>query len=181
VHVVGATRGGTVDCQFGEGVEPVAVQEHLVVGERLGFEVEFAAELVVHLEHRLDERLVLAPIRIRDYLVFKQGRCDRARHARTQAAPTVKIDHNPGPVEVEKLHSCPRDIGGPVMRSAVPNGRLMSAEVHPNSNGRVLDPLADGKIKERPEARHGTVSLNRSPASYRRCSRRSSPSGLRRG
>ena len=27
-------------------VEPVAVKEHLVVGERLGFEVEFAAELV---------------------------------------------------------------------------------------------------------------------------------------
>lgn len=174
--------GLSSDGQFGEGVEPVAVQEDLVVGEYLGFEVKFAAELVIGLEHRLDDGLVLAPVRIWNGPVLKQGRCDRARHARSQAAPAAEIGHGPGPVEVEKLQGVPRGIGSSMVRWAVPSGRrLASAHVHAtvNTGGAARSKAAeaaglDNRDGDRPPRlsgslpQSGEVSFRRRPVAGNR-------------
>jgi hypothetical protein len=75
------------------------------VGERLRFEVEFAAELIVHPEHRLEDGLVLAPVWIRNYLVFKQGRGDGARRPRSQAPPLTSAEVHTARTVMHSIHS----------------------------------------------------------------------------
>jgi hypothetical protein len=131
VHVVGPAHLAAVHPHRGQGVEPVAAQQHALAAQHGRRHLEIAAINPAGRANPLHGCLLVAVERVGDPAGSEQVGVDAARHPGWNRGGVTRLGHAPGAVETEAMHGGMSPLMGPfdaqIPRIIVTGGRNSTA------------------------------------------------------